>query len=154
MKMLRKKIAVLAASLAMLAVSVTAYADEMPPGPFAGLFSATPADSVVAAETQAAPVFSMEDYQEMNDNLGVPTLRENNSPAMGMRYGSGLVIGAMLGVNEVAVPTAAAAESVTIPPQQNPLTGVGDTAAPLWTAALLLGAASLVLLTGKKHRPK
>ena len=161
MKNSSKAIAVLAACATMATASVTAYADEMPPGgPFAQFGTVLTSPQTSAAPVPAAPaalpalpIFSVEEYQDMHDNLAIPVEREVAGPAFGARYGSGVVIGAMLEVEAVddeAVPAAAA----VVPTATNPVTGAADSATMLITGAALLSAAPLLLRLGKSKKKK
>ena len=158
MKNSSKAIVVLAACATIATASVTAYADEMPPGsPFAqfGTVLTSPQTSAapVPAAPTALPIFSVEEYQDMHDNLAIPVEREVAGPALGARYGSGVVIGAMLegeAVDDEAVPAAAA----VVPTATNPVTGAADSATMLITGAALLSAAPLLLRLGKSKKKK
>lgn len=113
MKNYKKPIALLIATAALVGSTSAAFAaEDIPPQPGYGpewlrdsQLQSQPqqepqAPVVENPEVAAPPIYSMEDYEEMHDAIANPTGRIDNSPALGARYGRGVVIAGSVEVDE------------------------------------------------------
>lgn len=90
MKTIKKTAAILLTAILVTGTAVTAFAaEDIPP---AGELGTRSAETVQSPEVKEPPTYSVQDYQDMNDELADPTGRKDTSPALGTRYGNELIV--------------------------------------------------------------